>query len=158
MAISSSAKTKLSKNYISKIAQSGVSLGRTLVQLPQTNVLLMKILLTPLAKSFLIPSGLTATALATNVLIQMKVRGSGTALINSNKVMENIMTVVKSIEESGLLIKCVSKKIEEKEKGQKLGFLSILLGTLDANLFKNLLADAGGIQVGGETIKANKDF
>ena len=88
----------------------------------------------------------------------MKVRGSGTALINSNKVMENIMTVVKSIEESGLLIKCVSKKIEEKEKGQKLGFLSILLGTLDANLFKNLLADAGGIQVGGETIKANKDF
>ena len=118
----------------------------------------MKILLTQLAKNFLIPLGLTATALATDVLIQMKIRGSGTALINSNKVIENIMTIVKSFEESGLLIKCVSKTIEKKAKGQKFGFFSILLGTLDTNLFKKLSADAGGIKVGGGTIKANQDF
>ena len=74
MAISSSANTKSSKNYISKIAQPGVSLGRTLVPLPQTKLLLTKILLTPLAKSFLIPLRLTATVSATNVPIQMKIR------------------------------------------------------------------------------------
>ena len=152
LAITSSANKKSSKNYISKIAQSGVSLGRTFVPLPQINLLLMKVLLTPLAKSFLIPAS------ATNVPIQMKIRGSGTALINSNKAMENIMTIVKSYEESGLLIKGVSKTIEKNAKGEKFGFFSILLGTLDVNLFKKLLTDARGIQVGGGIIKADQDF
>ena len=88
----------------------------------------------------------------------MKSHGFETALINSNKVIENIMTIAKSFEESSLLIKSVSKTIEKKAKGQKFWFFSILLGTLDANLIKNLLADAGGIQVGGGTIKADQDF
>ena len=158
MATSSSANTRSSKNYISKIAQSGVSLGRTLVPLPQTNLLLMKIRHIALAKNFLIPLGLTATVSATNIPIQMKICGFETASINSNKVMENIMTIVKSFEESGLLTKSVSKTIESKAKGQKFWFFSILLVTLDANLIKKLLADAGGIQVGGGTIKADQDF
>ena len=43
--------------------------------------------------------------------------------------MKNIMKIVKSFEESGLLIKRVSKIIENETKEQKYGFLSMLLGT-----------------------------
>ena len=65
---------------------------------------LMKNLLTTLAKS--VPSGLTAAASATDAAIQMKMFGSGTSiLIISNKETEDIMKIVKSLEESHLLIK-----------------------------------------------------
>ena len=49
------------------------------------------------------------------------------------------MKIVKSLEESGLLIKGVSKTIIDEAKGFKGGFLSMLLGTLDDSLLKNLL-------------------
>ena len=62
---------------------------------------LMKNLLTMLAKNVLIPLGLTAEASATNVAIQSKIFGSVTlALIISNEEMEDIMKLLKSLEES----------------------------------------------------------
>ena len=62
--------------------------------------------LKPSAKSVLIPSGLTAAASATYVAIHKKVFGSGTTtLIISNEKMNDIMKIVKSLEESGLLKK-----------------------------------------------------
>ena len=69
---------------------------------------LMKIVLTPLAKSVLAPLGLSAASLATDAAIQKKIFGSGTtALIISNEEMDDIMKIVKSLEESSLLIsKC----------------------------------------------------
>ena len=54
--------------------------------------------------------------------------------------MENIMKVVKSLEDSGLLLKWVSETIQNEAKEQKGGFLSMLLGTFGASLLENILA------------------
>ena len=60
---------------------------------------LMKILLTPLAKSNLISLGLSAGISAADVAIENKIYGSGTtALIISNEEMEYIMKMVKLLE------------------------------------------------------------
>ena len=61
-------------------------------------------------------------------------RSVTTALIFSNEEMEDIMKIVKPLEESGLLIKGISETIKNKTKEQKRGFLSMLLGTLAASL------------------------
>ena len=56
--------------------------------------------------------------------------GSGTlALIISNEEMEDIIKIVKSPEESGLLVKGISETIKNETKEQKEGFLSMLLKT-----------------------------
>ena len=60
------------------------------------------------------------------------------------------MKIVKSLEESGLLIKSVSKTIKNEAKEQKGRSLSMLLGTLSASLFGNLLK--GTIRAGEGTI------
>ena len=78
---------------------------------------LMKNVLTPLAKSALIPLGLTAAASATHVAIQKKIYGSGTtALVISNDEMKDIMKIVKSPDESGLLTKGISESIKNEAK------------------------------------------
>ena len=70
---------------------------------------LMKSVFRPLAKSVLVPLGLTAAASVTDAAIQKKIFGSGTtALIVSNKEINDVMKIVKSLEESSLLIKDVS--------------------------------------------------
>ena len=53
--------------------------------------------------------------------------------------MEDIAKIVKSLEESGLLLDGVTKTVQNEVKEQKGGFLSILLGTLGASLLGNLL-------------------
>ena len=74
----------------------------------------MKNLLKSLARRVLIPIGLTAAAAATGAAIHKKMFWSSThpshttTLIISNKEMENIMKIVKSLEECGLLIRGVS--------------------------------------------------
>ena len=60
--------------------------------------------------------------------------------------MENIIKVVKSLEDSGLLLKWVSETIQNEVKEQKGGFLSMLLGTLGASLLENILAGKGIIR------------
>ena len=79
---------------------------------------LMKNALITLARKVLLSLGLTAAAAAaTYAVIQEKIYGSGTtALIISNEEMEDIMTVVKSLGESGLLIKGTSETIENEVK------------------------------------------
>ena len=111
--------------------------------------------LKPLAKSVLIPLGLTATDPA----IHKKMFGSGnTALINSNKEMNDIMKMIKSHEESGLFIKDVSETIKSKAKEEKRRFLSILLGTLGASLLGKIRDGEGTIRAGEATIRAYQDF
>ena len=57
-----------------------------------------------------------------------KILGSGTTtLIISNDEMKDIIKIVKSLENSGLLLKGVSKTIQNDAKEQKRGFLSMLL-------------------------------
>ena len=72
--------------------------------------------------------------------------------------MNYIMKIHKSLEESGLLIKCISKTIQNKAKEQKGEFLGMLLGTLDASLLGNLLTDKGTVRPGEGTIIAGQDF
>ena len=80
--------------------------------------------LKPLAKSVLIPLGLTAAASATDAVIHKKMFGPGfITLIISNEEMNDIMKIVKSLEESWLLIKGVSETIKNEGKKQKRGFL-----------------------------------
>ena len=114
----------------------------------------MKNVIKPLTKSALIPLGLTAAAKAADAGIHKKVLGSGTTtVIISDDEMEEIMKIVKSLEDSGLLIKGVSETIQNEAKEQKRGFVSMLLGTLGASLLGNMLAGRGMIRAGyGSTI------
>ena len=66
-----------------------------------------------------------------------------TALLISNEEKEDIMKIVKSLEESGLLIKVISETIKNEAKEQKGGFLSMLLGTLAASMLGNALTGIG---------------
>ena len=63
-----------------------------------------------------------------------KILGSGhnntATLIISNDEMEGIIKTVKSLEDSGLLLKGVSETVQNEAKEQKRGFLSMLLDTL----------------------------
>ena len=68
------------------------------------------------------------------------------------------MKIVISLEESDLLIKGISKTIENEAKEQKGGFLWMLLGTLDASLLGNLLTGKSTIRAGEGTIRAGQEF
>ena len=59
-------------------------------------------------------------------------------------IMDNIMVIVKYVEESGSLNKGLNKTIKNEAKGQKGEFLIMLMATLGASLLKNILA---GIEV-----------
>ena len=59
--------------------------------------------------------------------------------------MKDIIEIIKSLEDSGLLLKGVSETIENESKEQKGGFLSMLLGTLGASLLGNILSGNGAI-------------
>ena len=72
----SSANIKLSKTQLHKIGQSGGFLGRPLESLLKTGLPLIQNVLKPLAKSVLIPLGLTAAASATDAAIHRKMFGS----------------------------------------------------------------------------------
>ena len=141
----------------------------------KTGLPLIVNVLKPLAKSVLIPLGLTAATSAADAAIYKKMFGSGTTtLIISNEEMNEIMKTIKSLEESGLLIKGVSETIKNKANEQKGGFLGMLLGTLDPSLLGNLLTDKGAIamsqgckanmpgqgtiRAGEGTIRAGQDF
>ena len=59
-------------------------------------------------------------------------------LIILNEDMNDIMKIVKSLEESGLLIKGVSETIKNEAKEQKGRFVGLILGTLGSSLLGNL--------------------
>ena len=93
--------------------QSGGFLGKLLSRLLKTGLPSIKNVITPSAKSVLIPFGLTAAASATDTVIHKKILGSdchsssashNTALIISNKYMDDLTKIVKSLKDSGLLL------------------------------------------------------
>ena len=102
----------------------------------------MKSIIKSLAKSVLIPLGLTAAVSAADAGIHKKISGSShnnTTLIISNDEMDDILKIVKSLEDSGVLLKGVSETIQNEAKEQRGGFLSMLLGTLGPSLLGDLL-------------------
>ena len=68
--------------------------------------------------------------------------------------MKEIIEIVKSTEDSGLLLKGVSKTIKNEAKEQIGGFLSMLLGTLGASLLGNIFAGKGINRAGEEIVRA----
>ena len=68
--------------------------------------------------------------------------------------MKDIIRIVKSLEDSGLLLKGVSETIQNEAKEQKGGFLSMLLGTLGASLLGNISAVKGINRAGEGVIRA----
>ena len=111
--------------------------------------------------------GLTAAISATNAVIQKKIYESGrpsdlalrtTALIISNEKMERYNEIVKSFEESGLLIKGISETIKNEVKEQKGGFFPMISRTLAASVSGNGLKGKGLIRAGEGTITAVHDF
>ena len=99
----SSANIKLSKTQLSNMIQSGGLLGRLLGPLLKTGLPLIKNVIKPLAKSVLIPLGLTAAASAADAGIHKKILGSGntTTLIILNDEINDVIKMVKSFEDSG---------------------------------------------------------
>ena len=84
--------------------------------------------LTPLTKSVLTPLGLSSGMSAADAAIQKKIHGSDhpsklasrtTALIILNEEMEDIMKIINSLKESGLLIERIFEKIKMKQKIKK---------------------------------------
>ena len=69
-------------------------------------------------------------------------------LIISNDEMKDIIKIVESLEDSGLLPEGVSKTIWNEANEQKGGFLSMLLGTLGASFLENILTGKGIVRAG----------
>ena len=110
-------------------------LGRLLALLLKTGLPYIKNVMIPLAKSVFIPLGLTAAAF------------NNTTTISNDKIGD-IIKIVKSLEDSGLLLKGVTETVQNEVKEQKGGFLSMSLGRLGANLLGNLLAGKGIYRAG----------
>ena len=103
---------KLSKAQIKKIIQSRGFLGKLLSKLADP---LMRVALS-LAKNALAPLGLTAAMSAIDGGIQKKIHGSGVKLIIEQEDMKDIMKIIKTLENSGILLKGASKTIKNETK------------------------------------------
>ena len=113
----------------------------------------------PLARNVWAPLGISAAMSAIDGSIKKKILGSAvTTLIISNDEMNGILKIVKSLENSGLLLKGVSETIQHEAKEQRGGFLRMLLGTLGASLLGDILSKGlsgkGVIGAGEGTIRA----
>ena len=112
---------KLSKAQIKKLIQSEGFLGKLLSKLAGPS---MKLAL-PLAKNLLAPLGLTAAMSAIDGSIQKKIHGSGIKLTIEEEDMKDNMKIIDALENSGILLKGVSKTIENETKEQREGFLIV---------------------------------
>ena len=135
---------KLSKAQIKKLIQSGGFLGKLLSKLAGP---LMKVAMS-LAKNVLAPLGLKAAVSAIDGSIQKKIHGSGiTLIIEEEEDMQDIIKIIKELENSDILLKGVSKTIENEIKEQRGRFLKFPK-TLGASLLGNLLTGKGIVRAG----------
>ena len=95
-----------------------------------------------MARNILASLGVTAASSAVNAGTQKKkkkMHGSGTTtLIISNEEMNDIIKIVQALEDFNILLKGVTKTIQNETKEQKGGFLVLLLGILGASLLGNI--------------------
>ena len=135
---------KPSKAQISKIIQSGGFLGSLLSKLARP---LMKVAI-PLAKNVLAPLRITAAASEIDARIKTKLGSGTTTWIIANEEMNDIMKIVQVLEDSNILLKEVTKRIQNDTKEQKGGFWSMLLGTLGVSFLGNLLTGKRIVRAG----------
>ena len=107
---------KLSKTQLSRIAQSGGFIGRLIGTLLKVGLLFRKNVLMPLR--------LTSAASATDATIEKKIYESGMIILIISNEETDIMKIVKSLVESGLLIKGVRETIESEAKEQGVDFVA----------------------------------
>ena len=120
-----SANINLSKAQLNKMLKGGFL--RFLAPLLKSRLPLLKSVIKPLGML-----GLTASASTTDAAINKKILGSEnhTTLIISNDDMQDLLKIVKSLEDCGILLDGISETVKNEVKQQKGGFLSMLLGTL----------------------------
>ena len=108
---------KFSKTQLSKMIQLGGYLGKLLGPLLKTGLPLIKNVNKPLAKSVLIPLGLTAALSAADAGILKKILESvNITLLISNKDTGDLIKIVKSLEDTGLLLKGVTESVPNEVK------------------------------------------
>ena len=129
-----SADIRFSKAQLTKMQKGGFL--RFLMPLLKSGLPLLKSVVKPLGML-----GLTAAASATDATINKKTLGSGghTTLIISNDDIQDLLKIVKSLEDSGILLDGITETVKNEVKEQKGGFLPMLLGTLGASLLGDLL-------------------
>ena len=138
---------KLSKAQLIKMRKGGFL--RFLASLLKSGLPLLKSVIKPLGML-----GLTAAASATGAAINKKILGSGnhTTLIISINDMQDLLKILKSLEDSGILLAGITETVKNEVKEQNGCFLSMLLGTLGASLLGDLLtkklSGRGVIRVG----------
>ena len=112
----------------------------------------------PFAKNVLAPLEMMALSSSIDAGIQMKIRASGmTTLIITNKEVNDMMKIIKAFDDSGVLLKDVTKTIKNKTKEQRGGLLEMLLGSLGASLLGNILAGKGIVIAGYGNKKLQKE-
>ena len=129
-----SADIKFSKAQLTKMDKGGFL--RFLAPLLKSELALLKSAIKPLGML-----GLTAVPSATDAAIKKKILESGNhiTLIISNDDMQDLLKIVKSLEDSGILLDGITETVINEVKGKKGGFLSLFLGTLGASLLGDLL-------------------
>ena len=71
--------------------------------------------------------------------------------------MVDIIKIIEALENSGVLLEGVTKTIQNEDKEQRAGFLSMLLATLDASLLGNLLSGGkGNVRAGEDVLRAGE--
>ena len=96
---------------------------------------------------------------AADATIQKKIYGSGTtALIISNEEIEDMMKIVKSLEESALLMKRISEIVKNEAQKQKDRFLPMLLWILFASVLGDALTGKLVITAGEGVIRTGQNF
>ena len=166
-------KLLLTNRQLSNLRKAFASHSSTNIKLSKSSLLktglpLIKNVIQPLAKSVLIALELIAAASAADTGTHKKMLGSGrrhssssalhnnaTTLIISNNEMEDIIKIVKSLEDSALLLKGVTETIHNEVKEQKEKLLSMLLGTLAASLLGNILPCRGIYRAGKGIVRAS---
>ena len=125
---------KFSKAQLTKMQKGGFL--KFLMPLFKSRLPLLKSVVKPLGML-----GLTVAASATDAAINKKKLGSGyhTTLIISSDDMQDLLKIVKSLEDSGILLDGITEIVKNEVKEQKGGLLAMLLGTLDASLLGDLL-------------------
>ena len=88
--------------------------------------------------------------------IQKKIHGSGVKLLIEQEDLNDIIKIIEALKNSGILLKGVTKTIENEAKEQRGGFLSMLLGTLGASLLGNLLSGKGMMRAGEGIVRAGE--
>ena len=148
-----SADIKFSKAQLTKMQKEGFL--KFLMPLSKSGLPLLKFVVKPLGML-----DLTTAASATDAAGNKKILGSGnhTTLIISKNDMQDLLKVIKSLEDSGILLNGVTETVKNQVKEQQGGFLSMLLGTLGASLLGDLLtknlSGRGVIRAGEGTVRS----